>query len=156
MRTIALLLLLLVALPAMAQNKNKKEKEKDKAPDFKTFWQNFQAQVKAQDKKKLADLCEFELYYIVRSKTVTVEDEKTEITRNKFMKEQFELLFNAATRREIATIKAENVGTDMQDKEKRVAVVACTNKAGKAARRRFFFQIENKKYQLVMVDEEQL
>lgn len=152
MRILLFSLVLLFALPAVAQ----KKKDKDKTPDFKTFWQNFQAQVKAQDKKKLADLCEFELYYIIRSTSVTVPDEKIEITRNKFLKEQFELLFNAATRREIASIKAENVGNDMQDAQKRIAVVTGTNKAGKPARRRFFFEIEKNKYQLVMVDEEQL
>ena len=142
----------LLALPAIAQ----KKKDKDKKPDFKTYWQSFQTHLKAQDKKKLADLCEFELYYIIRSKSVTVSDEKIEITRNKFLKEQFELLFNASVRREIAAIKAENIGNDMQDATKKVAVVACTNKAGKAARRRFFFEIDDNKYQLVMVDEEQL
>lgn len=152
MRILLFSLVLLFALPAVAQ----KKKDKDKTPDFKTFWQNFQAQVKAQDKKKLADLCEFELYYIIRSTSVTVPDEKIEITRNKFLKEQFELLFNAATRREIASIKAENVGNDMQDAQKRIAVVTGTNKAGKPVRRRFFFEIEKNKYQLVMVDEEQL
>lgn len=153
MRTSFLLLVaLFLALPAVAQ----KKKEKDKTPDFKAFWTNFQAQVKAQDKKKLADLCEFELYYIIKSKSVTVPDEKIEITRNKFLKEQFELLFNTMVRKNIGTTKAENVGEDMQDKLKRVAVIACTNKAGKPARRRFFFEIDKDKYQLVMVDEEQL
>lgn len=154
MRTILLMLSLILCLPALTVAQ--KKKDKDKAPDFKTYWQNFQTHLKSQDKKKLADLCEFELYYIIRSKVVTKEDEKIEITRNKFMKEQFELLFNASVRKEIARIKAEDVGSDMQDAQKRVAVVSCTNKAGKPARRRFFFEIDDKKYQLVMVDEEQL
>lgn len=152
MRTFLLILMLSLGLPALAQ----KKKEKDKIPDFKTFWQNFQAQVKAQDKKKLAELCEFELYYVLISKSVTKENERIEITRNKFLKEQFELLFNATVRKEIARIKAEDVGADMQDKQKRVAVVSCTTKANKPARRRFFFEIVGKEYQLVMVDEEEL
>ncbi len=152
MRTLFFILAFSLALPALAQ----KKKDKNQPADFKAFWQNFQTQVKAQDKKKLADLCEFELYYIVRSKTVTVEDEKTEITRNKFMKEQFELLFNASVRKEIARIKAEDIGADMQDAQKKVAVVSCVNKANKPTRRRFFFEIVDKKYQLVRVDEELL
>lgn len=152
MRFLPFLFCVLFALPATAQGK----KDKNKAPDFKVFWQNFQTHLKAQDKKKLAELCEFELYYIIRSKSVTVPDEKIEISRGKFMKEQFELLFNASVRKTIASIKAENVGNDMQDAQKRVAVVSCTNKAGKPARRRFFFEIVDNKYQLVQVDEEQL
>ena len=154
MRTLFVILSLALFLPTIAVAQ--KKKDKNKTPDFKVFWQNFQTQLKAQDKKKLADLCEFELYYIIRSKVVTKEDEKIEITRNKFMKEQFELLFNASARKEIARIKSEDVGTDMQDAQKRVAVVSCTNKAGKPARRRFFFEIDDNKYQLIMVDEEQL
>ena len=148
----ALFICFIISSIAIAQ----KKKDKEKPADFKAFWKDFQALVKAQDKKKLDDHCEFEFYYIIRSKSVTVEDEKIEVSKGKFSKEYYEILFNTAARKEIAQLTEANIGNDMLDKDKRVAVITCQGKNKKPAKRRYFFAIDDKKYKLVMVDEEQI
>jgi hypothetical protein len=148
MKNLLCFLCLVLSFSAFGQ----KKKTIPKA-DFTKYWAEFKTALQKQDKKKVADFCEFELYYILISDKTTQEDERVEITRRSFLKEDYERLFNAEVRKIIANTNPQDFSIDPNDADKRVLVVALKNKQNQPVKRRFFFTIEENKYYLTMVDE---